>query len=297
MNGELARLNLLRRGSVITPWHLKAVFACVGSIVLAVGAICVVQHLSEKPEAHLLSHDAPPAGLRQGKVVLSLSSAMVMLAAGPPGGPLRVESSFDPDVYTLVQQFQEGDTDDWTYRLDFHEKSVLHISVIGIWLGKRSPEVTVLIPPDLPFDLEAKMDGGHLVMDFANLALSTADVELDRGVLLISASDPMDVPMKRMSVRSRIGTMRLDRLGNASPATLDVQHRLGVAQVYLDGPWRADAEIDFQVAFGTGELRLPADVRIDGLGRPLEIPAEREIPLPTLRIGTHSVVGGIRVTD
>jgi hypothetical protein len=274
-----------------------AVFACVGGIVLAIGAIFLVQHLSEKPEAHLQSHDAPPAGLRHGKVVLSLSSAMVILAAGPPGGPLRVESSFDPDVYTLVQQYQEGDAEDWTYRVDFHEKSVLHVSVIGIWLGKRSPEVTVLIPPGLPFDLAAKMEGGYLVMDFADLALSAADVELDRGVLLISASDPMDVPMERLSVRSRIGTMRLDRLGNASPATLDVHHRLGAAQVNLRGGWRADADIDFQVAFGTGELRLPGDVRIVGLGRPVELPAEQEIPLPTLRIGTHSNIGGIRVTE
>ncbi len=282
---------------MITRWHLTAVLACAGSIVLAVGVIFLVQHLSEKPEAHLLSQDAPPAGLRQGKVVLSLSSAMVLLAAGPPGGPLRVESSFDPDVYALVQQYREGDTEGWTYRLDFHERSVLHISVIGIWLGKRSPEVTVLIPPDLAFDLEAQMEGGYLVMDFANLALSTADVELDRGVLLISASDPMDVPMEQLSVRSRIGTMRLDQLGNASPATLDVQHRLGAAQVNLHGPWRADADIDFQVAFGTGELQLPGDVRISGLRCPVKLPAEREIPLPTLRIATHSNVGGIRVTD
>jgi hypothetical protein len=282
---------------VITRWHLMAVIACAGSIVLAIGVIFLLQHLSETPEAHLLSQDAPPAGLRQGKVVLSLSSAMVMLAAGPPGGPLRVESSFDPDVFNLVQQYREGDDQDWTYRVDFHEKRVLHISVIGIWLGKRSPEVTILIPPDLPFDLEATMKGGYLVMDVANLALSTADVELGRGVLQISASDPMDVPMERLSVRSRIGTMRLDRLGNASPATLDVHHRVGAAQVNLHGGWRRDADIDFQVAFATGELRLPGDVRIAGLGRPVELPAEREIPLPTLRIGTHSNIGGIRVTD
>jgi hypothetical protein len=274
-----------------------AVLAAVGCTMLAVGGIFVIQHVSENPEAHLLSHDAPPAGLGRGKVALSLSSAMVRLAAGPPGGPLRVESSFDPDVYTLAQQYREGDTGEWTYRLDFHEKTVLHISVIGVWLGKRSPEVTVLIPPDLPFDLEAGMKGGYLVVDFANLALSAADVELDRGVLQISVSGPMDVPMERLSVRSRIGTVLLDRIGNASPAALDVRHRVGAARVDLRGSWRADADIDLRVAFATGELRLPRDVRIDGTGRPLEPPAEREIPLPKLRLETHSDVGNIRVAD
>jgi len=269
----------------------------VGSIVLALGGIFLVQHLSEKPEAHLLSQDAPQGVLRRGKVVLSLSSAMVMLAAGPPGGPLRVESSFDPDVYTLVQRYQEGDTGDWTYRVDFHERTVLHISVIGIWLGKRSPEVTVLIPPDLPFDLEAEMVGGYLVVDFAGLALSSADVALNRGVLQLSVSDPLDVPMERLSVRSRIGTMLLDRLGNASPRALDVRHHVGAARVDLRGSWRADSDIDLRVAFAAGELRLPEDVRIYGLGHRLEPPAERELRLPTLWIGTHSDVGNIRVTE
>ena len=206
-----------------------AVLVAVGCAVLAVGGIFLVQHLSEKPEAHRLTHDAPPAGFVQGKVVLSLSSALVMLAAGPQGGPLRVESSFDPDVYTLAQQYREGDQEDWTYRLDFHEKTVLHISVIGIWLGKRSPMVTVLIPPDLPFDLEATMEGGCLAVDVADLALSNADVELNRGVLHMSVPDPMDVPMERLRVRSRIGTMRLVGLGNASPASQKTGNRLSHA--------------------------------------------------------------------
>jgi len=61
-------------------------------------------------------------------------------------------------------------------------------------------------------------------------------------------------------------------------------------------PWRTDADIDFQVAFGTGNLRLPGDVRIVGLGRPLEILSERELPPPTLRISTHVDIGDIRVT-
>jgi len=281
---------------MIKRWHLKGLVACVGIIALVVGVILVVQLVSEDPEAQLLSDDPPPAGLGRGKVLLALSSAMVTLEAGPPGGPLRVESNFDPDVHTLECQYEEGDDESWTYSIDFHEKSLFHISVISVWLGKRTPEVNILIPSDLPFNLEAKMEGGYLVMDFADLALSTADVELDRGVVQIFVSDQMDFPMERLSLRGRIGTMRLDRLGNASPDTLEVHHGLGAAQLNLDGRWRTDADIDFQVAFGSGELALPDDVRIDGLGPSLEFPSEHEIPLPTLRIGTHTNVGDIRVT-
>ena len=70
---------------MITRQQLKALVACVGIIVLAIGTLFLVQHMSEEPEAHVLTQDASPAGLGQGKVVLSLSSAMVMLVAGPPG--------------------------------------------------------------------------------------------------------------------------------------------------------------------------------------------------------------------
>lgn len=279
-----------------TQRHLKALLACTGIIVLAVCLLFLVQHATEKPEAHLLSQDAPPAGPQRGKVLLSLSSAMVTVRSGPPGEPLRVESSFDPEVYTLAHRYEEDGDGGWTYNLDFHERSLLHVSVIGVWLGMKSPEVTVVIPAQLPFDLEATMKGGYLVMDFADLALSTADVDLDRGVLQIFVSDPMDAPMERLRVRSKTGTMRLGSIGNASPGKLDVQHRFGAARVDLQGQWRTDSDIDFRVAIGNAELRLPGDVTIDGLGLPLDIFPDQEIPLPKLRIGSRSSIGKIRVT-
>jgi hypothetical protein len=281
---------------MITRPYFKVLFTCLGITVLAVCVLFLVQNATEKPEAHLLLHDAPPAGPQRGKVALSLSSAMVTLRAGPPGEPLRVESNFDPDVYTLAHRYEEDENGDWTYDLDFHERSLLHVSVIGVWLGKRSPEVTVVIPANLPFDLEATMKGGYLVMDFAEMALSYADVELNRGVLQIFVSDQMDAPMERLSVRSKTGTLRLSSIGNASPGRLDVQHRFGAARVDLQGQWRTDADIDLGVAIGTAELRLPGGVTIDGLGLPLGVFPEREIPLPTLRIGSRSSIGKIRVT-
>ena len=75
-----------------------------------------------------------------------------------------------------------------------------------------------------------------------------------------------------------------------------MRHRLGAARVDLHGRWRADAEIDLDLAFASGELRLPNDVRIEGLGLPIVFPTKREIPPPTLQIGAHSSLGGIRVS-
>jgi hypothetical protein len=285
-------------GRMVTLHRFKARVACLGIVVLAVAVFFLAQHVAEKPEARVLTQNVQPvAGPGRGKILLSLSSAMVRLAAGPPGTQFRVDASFDPDVYILEQHYETNDNEDWTYSLDFHERSLLHISVIRIWLGKRQPEVRVRIPAGLPFDLEATMRGGYLVMGFADLAVASADVELNRGVLRIFVSDPMDVPMQQLSVRSKIGSVGLDSIGNASPSVLDVRHGLGAALVDLRGRWRTDAAVNLQVAYGTGVLQLPGDVAIAGLGRPFELLARREIPPPTLRISAGSELGRIRVID
>ena len=78
---------------------------------------------------------------------------------------------------------------------------------------------------------------------------------------------------------------------------LHVRHGVGAALVDLGGMWQADADIDFQIAFGEGRLRLPSDVRIEGLDQPFGGMAVQEVPPPTLRINAHFDVGNIRIND
>lgn len=269
-------------------------------IAVVLGGTFFVQSLTTEPEETRLAQQTPLTGLTPGKIVLSLSSAAVTVKAGPAGGRIRVESNFDPDVHRLEQKYEEDGTGGWIYRLDFHEKKLLHVSVVSIWLGKRSPEVMIEIPADLPFALETKMEGGFLALDLAGLDLTTADVELDRGVLGLVVSEPLDIPMERLSIKGRMGTMVLRSLGNASPEELDVRHGIGAAHVDLSGRWLRDADVDFQVAFGSGELTLPEGVDIEGLdGAPMRLirPHDREIATPTLRVSTHFDIGDIHVVD
>jgi len=290
----------------VKSWERNCCFACavvsgLGLLVaIALGATFCVQLLTTEPEEERLVQQVPPTGSVPGRVVLSLSSAAVTVKAGPAGAPIRVESFFDPDVHQLEQSYEKDDTGGWTYRLDFHEKRLLHVSVVSIWLGKRSPEVTIEIPRDLPLALETTMEGGYLALDLAGLELTTVGVELDRGVLGLIVSEPLDIPLERLSIKGRMGTMVLRSLGNASPKELDVQHGIGAARVDLSGMWLRDADVDFQVAFGSGELKLPVDVDIerpDGVPVRLLRPHDREIPPPTLRLSTHFDVGDIRVID
>jgi len=296
----------MTRGFAVTSWLRKgcyafaAVFALGLLVVIILGGTFLVQQLSVEREEKRLVQPIPPAGSVPGRIVLSLSSAAVTVEAGPAGGPIRVESDFDPDVHRLEQSYTEDGAGGWTYRLEFHEKKLLHVSVVSVWLGKRSPEVTIEIPRDLPLALETKMEGGYLALDLAGLELTTAAVELDRGVLGLSVSEPLHIPMERLSVKGRMGTMILRSLGNASPRSLDVQHGIGAARVDLSGVWLRDADVDFYMAFGDGELQLPDGVHIEGLGgtplRPIH-PADEEIHTPTLRVSTHFDMGDIRVVN
>jgi hypothetical protein len=290
-------------------WIKKGCFVCAGAaalgllVLLTIGGLFLVQHLSVEPEPRRLAQELPPVPLDAppgppGRVVLSLSSAAVTVEAGPSGEPIRVESDFDPDVHRMEQSYEEDGAGGWVYRLDFHEKRLLHVSVVGVWLGKRSPEVRIVLPRDLPFALEAKMEGGYLILDLAGLALTTVDVESDRGVLGVDVSEPLTTPLERMAVKGRIGTMFLSSLGNASPGELRVRHGIGAAWVDLGGAWRADADVEFRVTLGNGELRLPRDVRIEGLDRGIRPPGGvEEIPRRTLRVTTHYDMGDIQVVD
>ena len=64
------------------------------------------------------------------------------------------------------------------------------------------------------------------------------------------------------------------------------------ARVDLSGTWLRDADVDFQMAFGDGELKLPDGVNIEGLDdAPLRLPRAHgeETPVPTLRISSQHI--------
>jgi hypothetical protein len=295
----------------VKPWIRKGCFACVGAgalgllIAFVLGGTFLVQHLSECAQETRLTQEIGPSASgtpfeRPGEVALSLSSAAVTVKAGPAGKPIRVESDFDPDVFRLEQGYEEDGSERWSYRLDFHEKTVLHVSVVSIWLGKRSPEVRITLPRDVPLALDVQMRGGYLSLDLAGLALTAANIELDRGSLGVVVSEPLSKPVERLSLKGRIGTMQLLSLGNASPRELHVQHGVGAALVDLGGNWVADADIDLRAAMGNIELRLPRGVNMEGLDPSvlrLDNPAGEEISPPTLRISTDTDLANIRVID
>ena len=91
---------------------------------------------------------------------------------------------------------------------------------------------------ELVQELPSRMDGGYLELDLAGMSVSSANVELVRGVLDLRVSEPLPAPMESLRVKSRVGTALLRSLGNASPRELQITHGVGAAMEALLGEFR-----------------------------------------------------------
>jgi hypothetical protein len=95
--------------------------------------------------------------------------------------------------------------------------------------------------------------------------------------------------MQRLDINATMGGGELRLIGNASPRVLNVGYTMGGVDLDLTGDWRADSEITLRGSQGGAGVRLPADVRVEGVpNRALEPPEAGEIRRPTLRFSAES---------
>jgi hypothetical protein len=88
-------------------------------------------------------------------------------------------------------------------------------------------------------------------------------------------------------------------MANVSPRELEIDFRMGEAQLDLRGDWSADSQISLDVGLSDVLLRLPTQAAIDGLEttriRSLE---RREIDVPKLSFAvTRGVRGSVKVFE
>ena len=89
--------------------------------------------------------------------------------------------------------------------------------------------------------------------------------------------------MERFGLKGELGGIFVDGLGNASPHRIDVEYAMGGMQLDLRGEWVNDSEISIRFGPGGGIVRVPDNVRVEGLVKPLPgFSPPAEIPAPTL---------------
>jgi len=238
---------------------------------------------------------APPAGTAPGRVVLDLAEAEFQIAPAGPGEALRVEATYDRNAYRFEEGYEpQAVADGWTYRVSFRRQgSGMLIGLKELISGSR-PRVRVLLPRDRPLDLVVEIARGGAEIELGGLWLRSADIQVAMGGLALTVGEPLAAPMDTLALRASMGGGAIRSLGNASPRKLDVEFSMGGMDLDLRGRWVADCDATVRGSMGGGRIRLPRDVRVEGVpGQRIEGRAQGEVPPPTLRFTSASSMGDI----
>jgi hypothetical protein len=237
-----------------------------------------------------------PAGA--GRVILDVQQAEFFVEPGQPGEPLRVEARYDRESCKLTEQLDPDHAPGWVYTLEFRCEQRSFLQSLRSLLGGKKEKVLVLLPPDLPLELEVRGSQGGSILELGGLWLTSLDVEFEMGGLVVNVGSPLREPVDSMTLRGSMGGLVASGLGNASPRRLEVDYRMGGMELDLRGRWVADADIDIDLRMGGGNVTLPDGVLIEGLpsGVRSASPAP-EIKPPTLRFTTKTVQGGMEFSD
>ncbi len=289
-------------------------FGCLGIIVIlivVVGGTALVAwnrsgkvHIEEKvltPE----SAGAPtevrgakvtevPAGI--GRVVLDLAQGEFEIHPDQPGRGVRIEARYDSEVYLLEDYFESFPDSSWVYGVRSRRTiSGLHALFRQLMAGGQGPRIDIYLPADVPLELQVRVQEGGFEAELGGLWITNADFRYKKGGFSLSIDEPLREPMERLTIRGSMGGFEADRLGNASPRSLDVVCRMGGANINLRGSWSRDADIRLDVAMGGISVQVPDDVQVQGLessGGELIVENE-EIPLPVLRFSVKEKMGEI----
>jgi hypothetical protein len=302
-------------------WLKYGCFGClgvVGFVILVAATLSGVAFLkarSEKIEELVLTPELPvprlpdapadepaeplaSAPAAAGVVHLDLSDGGFRIEPGSRGEPVRVEAQYDRTSYELQEALESQDDGSWSYRVGFRRTTSGLINGLKMLFGGSSPQLRVLLPPDVPLKLDVRLRGGGSRIELGGLWLTEVDLDLTQGGYEIDVGDPLRQPLEQMTIRASMGGTELSRLGNASPRTLLVDHSMGGMELDLRGRWLRDSEIEIRSRMGGAVVRLPRDVLIEGLDRGgVRIPEEQELKPPTLSFSVSSDMGEIEFID
>lgn len=244
-----------------------------------------------------------------GRVVLDFTGGFLDVVPGEPGEPIRIEGDYDSDQFVLKTGFQIADDDSWVYGLSFDS------TVNRPRFTDQENRITLTLPPNVPFVLSGEVSfvdsrsGRHGAsrIELGGLSVIAVDLKLGTGGHEIAFSEPLLTPMEHFRIEGAIGETRILELGNASPGSIYISHRIGALTVDLRGVWIRDAndedvDIDIRTGIGESTVRVPetAAIRLDDSSWILgefdssilsDLPQPGAEGLPTLNVTVRHRIG------
>ncbi len=236
---------------------------------------------------------------RGGTVRLALGQGEFRLLAAAAGEGLHASAEFDAEVHHISEQFAVLPDSTWEYNLEFRRTMPGAQSFFRrLFGGAADAKVTVYLPPEVPIDLLVRAQDGGCEADLGGLWLRNGDLRFQRGGIEIEFSSALREPMDSLLLNTRMGGAVANRIGNASPRMLDIDCAMGGANIDLRGAWRGDCDARAAIRMGGMNLRVPADMRVDGADVPPRLLSEsagEEVPGPVLRLTIEKSMGEIEV--
>ena len=104
--------------------------------------------------------------------------------------------------------------------------------------------------------------------------------------------------MEKLSIFGSMGGFAAGELGNASPRELEIDYRMGGAELDLRGDWVNDSQISIRTSQAGAALRLPRNAAIVGLeGHGAGARGDGEIPRPTLTFSMSTRQGELEIIE
>ena len=235
---------------------------------------------------------------RGGRVILRFSQGEFFLRPAPPGGELLVKANYDADVFVLEDNFTVNPDSSWVYEVEFYrtigglQAMMRHLIGAG-----HDSKLEVFLPRDLPIELIIDSEEGGFDADLGGLWLTDTRIEFGKGGFNMIISEPLQEPLPSLVIHGSMGGFNAERLGNASPAVLDVNCSMGGANVDLTGQWRNDCAARLAIRMGGMAVVVPEDVQVEGApvsGGGLRR-TDEEVNVPTITLSLTQSMGEIDV--
>jgi hypothetical protein len=202
------------------------------------------------------------------RLTVDLEEGEFTVQPGPPGSQVQVQGMFSPNLYELTEDRAAADGGPARTTIRFRSKAPAWARVLAGFGGGGSrarPQLTVIIPEDVPIELNLRLSMGESRVDLGGLALRNLDVEVSMGEHRIDFTRPVTGELGRVRLDANMGNIALSNLGNARALAVEASGNMGNLTADLGGAWQPGADSELQFSHNMGELtvRVPMGVRLD----------------------------------
>jgi len=124
-----------------------------------------------------------------------------------------------------------------------------------------SAKMVVTLPTEVPVELYCKIKAGETEVELGGIHLKSLKLNVLAGETSVSFSQPNQLLMKELLVESKVGELRIEKLGNANFEYANIEGSIGELSIDLaaDMELETDREMEISLSIGQTRLYLPRD--------------------------------------